>query len=136
MIEHGIIDDVRSCLKDRLEEFEGRSVYGCDLGYELFDDDNRTGAIYIGRDKCFDILRGAPGFVSFIDEELEELDMSYDMYRDSEAYLLVGYMELGRRMLEECKTVSDSWNDELRLDSQTIADISDELDYADPNGAF
>ena len=129
-IENFVID----AIINRMEDFKGVNVYGCDLAFTLFNSENNTGAYFCNNYKA------KKWIVENFDELgdiMEDIDNNYgaefvksllsDIFNDPDKIVVVVVLEVAGNLLGQCQTVQNFWDDETELNTEIINSIKNEL---------
>ena len=117
-------------IANKLADMEGQEVYGCDLGYAIFEEANVNGSYTCSAYKAKEWIK------MFFDELGEVVDDIKNNLGDGsvpnpfdnpEAFQVVCMLELSSTLLGQCRTVGENWNNLMELTEETINQIIAEL---------
>ena len=127
----GYTEYCKDYIKDRLEEMEGMSSYGCDLAGEICQGILADGSATYSRQKAWDYLdewRGEAG--EFYDHYTREIGTPPNPFDDTEAFHVAMILEGCQAILSQCDIVDEIWNDKILLDGITIKEIISQVECA------
>lgn len=113
-------------IKEELPEWEGQTVYGCDLGNEITEGPNVNG---IYEDDSW-------GFISrHINDARDEYDYEKDNFgevlhnpfENPEAFVVCMLINVVNSVLSQVSIIDENWNDEIELTKDVIKEIIDSL---------
>ena len=114
-------------LFDRLDEYEGTTVYGCDLAYKLCEGCNVDGSITYCRQTAAEYLcEWWYDASDYSDYEQMNFGERSNPFANPEAYMVrmvicgIGYL------LSQCAVIDELWNDELELTPEVIEAIKEQ----------
>ena len=143
-----LVEFCKEYIFDWLDDNEGTTHYGCDLGYTITDDDNRAGRVFVyDRDakEAWDLWY--PNYIDDYLDYLKEYDFDPHDYLEQEfeydddnepvdyEWVPKDYnIETCRMVIwivndivSRCKVVNKNWNDEFELTPKVIKDMKNEI---------
>ena len=118
-------------IREELENREGDSEYGCELGFTLCEAINTDGSVTYSRQKAID----------WIKENWYLCAESYDNqksnwgpeslknpFEEPEAFMVCVYIDIVNRILAETPTVSYNWDDKIHLTREKINSLMAEVE--------
>ena len=121
----GFVIDV---LKDKLDEHEGNFFYGCDLAYDLLQQYNVDGSYTYNNNKAMLwVQEHFNELADIVDDMTEEGLPPVNVFKDVEGFMVSVMLYVANDLLGQCETVTEVWNDEFILDTETINKIKEEL---------
>ena len=117
-------------ITDKLEEMEGQEVYGCDLGYQLFEEANVNGSYTCD---AFEAQKWIREHFDELGEVVEDIKFNLgaesvpNCFDNPEAFQVVCMLELSATLIGQCQTVDENWNNTMELTPETIKQIIKEL---------
>lgn len=120
-----IYDWAKDYILDHIDDWEGQSVYGADLAYELTEAPNVNG---IYEDDSW----------GFIGKHLNDAAKEYEYQKDNfgevknpfedpEGFVVVWLIDAVGAVLANIDVVDEHWNDDLELTEDVIKEIKDAL---------
>ena len=128
--DNEIKDFVKDIIIDRLHDYKGVEVYGCDMGYELLETYNVDGVYFYSNDKAIDFI--SKHFRDF-GEIVEEIKFHLgsenipNVFDYPDRFCVVCFLEVGGYILGQCKYVEDNWNNSFEITEEVIKIIENEL---------
>lgn len=134
MDENEMLLEMKDLLKDLLEEYEGSSVYGCDLGFTLLERYNVDGTYTYSTSEAEKWIKKNFEDIGEIYENLEAKIGALSIpnpFKEPEAFQVCVMLEEADYMLLRCGFIDKNWNEEITLDKENIEKIFKELDMLD-----
>ena len=122
-------DFCKNFILDEIDEFEGRDVYGADLGIDLTEGINADGTFTYSTEKAKKYLQDWWADAAEY-SEYEEMNFGQrsNPFENVEAFIVRMVIEGVRTILSRCKFVDDKWNDKFELTEDVIATIKEEVE--------
>lgn len=121
-------DYCKEQIEKRLPEMAGRSVYMCDLAYELMEEPNVNGTLTYSTHDAIEYIRGwwydAADYFDYAKSNFGEVKNPFE---NPKAYMVCMVIEGVRSLLSGCDTVDGSWNDKIELTETVIERILNEV---------
>lgn len=117
-------------ITDKLEEMEGQEVYGCDLGYQLFEEANVNGSYTCN---AYEAKQWINEHFDELGEVVEDIKFNlgeqsiFNPFLEPEKFMVVCMLELSSTLIGQCQTVDENWNNTMELTAETIKQIIKEL---------
>ncbi len=130
--EEEFVPFCKNFIIENLDDHEGQSHYGCDLGSYLTDAMNCDGTFTYSTNKAKQLLQ-AWWWDAEQYSEYEELNFGQrtNPFKNIEAYLVRMVIEGVNAILSKCDIIDKNWNDELELTADTIATIKEQVEEID-----
>lgn len=113
-----------------LENYEGQTVYACDLGYKLTEDINANGSFTYSRELAKDYLKEwwdeASDYWEF--EQLQFGEHIHNPFDNPEAYIVCMVIEGVNGLLSKCPLIEDNWNDEIELTDDVVSTLKQQVE--------
>lgn len=114
---------------DKLPDYEGQTVCGCDLAYKLTEEINVDGSAtystYEAKEYIKEWWDEAGEYYEYSKREFDECPQN--PFENPEAFHVCMIIEGVIYLLAQCPTVDGQWNDEFELTDETIKQILSEL---------
>ena len=116
---------------DRLNEMEGREIYGADIGYEIFDEANCNGSYTCSTIEAENFICK---YFSEIGEVVEDIKFNLgaefipNCFLQSEKFQVVIMLEMSNSLCGQCEFVNSNWNNEIELTEENIKLIISQLE--------
>lgn len=116
---------------DRLNEMEGREIYGADIGYEIFDEANCNGSYTCSTIEAENFICK---YFSEIGEVVEDIKFNLgaefipNCFLQSEKFQVVIMLEMSNSLCGQCEFVNINWNNEIELTEENIKLIISQLE--------
>lgn len=124
-----IKDFMVDVLKDKLDEYEGTSFYGCDLAYDLLQQYNIDGSYTYDTYEAKQWIQEHFDELGDIVKEMTEEGLPpCNVFDNPEAFQVQIMLSVAGDLLGQCETVTSFWDDEIILERDIIDKIKDELD--------
>lgn len=117
-------------ITEKLEEMEGIEVYGCDLGYQLFEEANVNGSYTCD---AFEAQKWIREHFEELGEVVEDIKFNLgensicNPFLEPEKFMVIVILELSSTLIGQCQTVENNWNNTMELTAETIKQIIKEL---------
>ena len=130
--EEEFVPFCKNFIIENLDDREGQSHYGCDLGGYLTDAMNCDGTFTYSTNKAKQLLQ-AWWWDAEQYSEYEDLNFGQrtNPFKNIEAYLVRMVSEGVNALLSKCDIIDQYWNDELELTADTIATIKEQVEEID-----
>lgn len=117
-------------LVDRLDECEGMTAYGADLGFELTLDINENGELpdYDGMGFIHDFWDEAAKYWEY--EKFAFGEHFHNPFEDPDGYAVCMVIEYSRSAMAGCALVDEHWNDEMELTADVVETLKEQLQTA------
>lgn len=115
---------------DELNEMEGRTVYGCDLGYEIFESANLDGTYTYSTQKSIEWIGE---YFSEIGDIVDDIKANTgenilpNPFNKPEAFQVVIMAEMSSVLCSECSFIEENWNNSIELTQENIKLIINQL---------
>lgn len=115
-------------LMDKLDEYEGNSMTGGDMSYELLSQYNCDGSYTYSTYEAKEWIKmHFDELGEIVDNMTEEGFSPVNVFNNPEGFMVQIMLYVASDMLGQCDTVNEVWNDEFILDAETITKIKEEL---------
>lgn len=129
--DNKIKEEVKEILKDKLDEYEDTTVYGCDLAYKLSESENCDGSYTYSSYKAKQWIKDNFEDLGEIVEEMEfqmGKDSIPNVFNNPENFQVVVLIEVACSLLSRCDVIDEHWNDRIELDEEHISIIKEQLE--------
>ena len=120
--------DLRNTIIERLNDYKDTNIYGADLAYTLFEEENANGSVlcntYLTKEfikNNFDL------FAEFSEYYKDNFGESLDIFAEPEKAHVILLLETASMVLSRLETVNEFWNDSKELTEELINAIAEEL---------
>lgn len=121
---------------DKLYDYEGETVYSCDLAYTLFESENMDGSFTYS---SYDAKEWIKKYFDDIGEVWEELEFEfgsdflkdYNLFNNPEKFMVLIILESASYILGQCEFLENNWNNEITLNKENIEKIEKQLKEKD-----
>lgn len=123
-------------IKEKLDEYENRSEYGCDWAYKLFESENVDGSYTCS---TFEAIEWIKKYFDDLGEVVEEMTAQLgrenvpNVFTSPEGFQVAIILEVASYLLGQCTTIKKEWNNKFTLTKAKIIKIKKELDELDEN---
>lgn len=126
---------------DKLHDYEGETVYSCDLAYTLFESENMDGTMTYNSYEAKEWIKNNFDDIGEVWEELkfqfgEDFVKDLNIFDEPEKFMVIVVLESASYLLSQCKTIDDNWNNEIKLNKTNIKKIEKELKELDNGGGI
>ena len=127
MLRNYVIDE----MKNHLENMEGLTVYGADLGYAIFESENIDGSYTYSSHEAKEWIKE---YFDELGELVEEITAQLgaetipNVFDNPEAFQVVIMLECSSFLCGRCKTIENAWDEEITLTEEVIKNICKELE--------
>lgn len=122
------ITELRETIIDRLNDYKNTTVYGCDLAYTLFENENVNGSVlcntYLTKEfikENFDLFGDLVQYVN------DNFGMKLNPFTEPEKAHVILMLEASQSLLSQLDFIDDNWNNEIELNSEVIKEITYQL---------
>ena len=120
--------DLRNTIIDRLNDYKGSDVYGCDLAYTLFERENANGSVLCNTYKTKEFIKNHFDlFADFSEYYKDNFGESLDIFAEPEKAHVIFLLEAAEVVLSNLNTVDEFWNESKELTDELINAIVEEL---------
>ena len=120
--------DLRNTIIERLNDYKDTNIYGADLAYTLFEEENANGSVlcntYLTKEfikNNFDL------FADFSEYYKETFGENLNIFAEPEKAHVILLLESASMVLGQLETVNEFWNDSKELTEELINAIVEEL---------
>lgn len=126
---------------DKLYNYEGETIYSCDLAYTLFESENMDGTMTYNSYEAKEWIKNNFDDIGEVWEELkfqfgEDFAKDLNIFDEPEKFMVIVVLESASYLLSQCKTIDDNWNNEIKLNKTNIKKIEKELKELDNGGGI
>lgn len=126
----GFVEFCKNHILENIENYEGQSVYACDLGYTLTEGMNVDGTFTYSTDLAKDYLHEwwyeAADYWEY--EKSNFGENYHNPFDNPEAYIVCMVIEGVNGLLARCDYIDKHWNDEIKLTKRAIATITKQVE--------
>ena len=120
--------DLRNTIIDRLNDYKGSDVYGCDLAYTLFERENANGSVLCNKYLTKEFIKNHFDlFAEFSEYYKDNFGVSLDIFAEPEKAHVILLLEAAQMVLSNLDTINEFWNDSKELTEELINAIVEEL---------
>lgn len=127
-----IIDFIPFCkqqILDEIDNYEGESKYGCDLGYELTQGMNCDGTFTYSTAQAIEYIKEWwDDCAEFSDYEQFHFGQRSNPFDNPEAFTVRMVVEGVAGLMGKLPIIGENWDDELELTPEVIQTIKDQLE--------
>jgi hypothetical protein len=130
-MENNVTNYVIDCIIDRIDDWEDITVYPCDFGWQLFEQENSNGsATYNTEDakewikQYFDTIGGVAENIIFG----IGADFLANPFVEPEKFMVQIMLEVSSMLVGQCEIMDQNWNDELELTEEVIKTFKSQLE--------
>lgn len=130
-MENNVTNYVIDCIIDRIDDWEDITVYPCDFGWQLFEQENSNGsATYNTEDakewikQYFDTIGGVAENIIFG----IGADFLANPFVEPEKFMVQIMLEVSSMLVGQCEIMDQNWNDELELTEEVIETFKSQLE--------
>ena len=120
--------DLKNTIIERLNDYKGSDVYGCDLAYTLFEGENANGSVLCNKYLTKEFIKNNFDlFADFSEYYKDNFGESLDIFAEPEKAHVILLLESASIVLSKLETVNEFWNDSKELTEELINSIVEEL---------
>ena len=122
---------VKEELKMRLEDYEGATMYGCDMSYELLEKYNIDGSYTYSAYESKELIKQYfDDFAEIYEEYLFQCgkENAINCFDEPEKFVVVMLLETASSLLSQCELIDTNWNEEIELTEENIKTITKQLE--------
>ena len=120
--------ELRNFIIEKLNDYKDIDVYGADLAYTLFENENANGSVlyntYLTKEfikNHFDL------FADFSEHYTNNFEKSLNIFAEPEKAHVILLLESAKMVLGQLETINEFWNDEKELTEELINSIVEDL---------
>ena len=115
---------------NELENYEGQTVYACDLGWTLTEDINANGSFTYSRELAKVYLEEwwneAADYSEY--EKFSFGEYQHNRFENPEAFTVCMVIEGVNGLLSKCPLINDNWNDEIELTDDVVSTLKEQVE--------
>lgn len=128
-VEANFIQDLKSTIKDRLNDYAGTSHYACDLAYTLFESENANGSVLCNTYQTKQFIKANFDLFGYlVDYVKNNLDITLNPFNEPEKAHVILMLEASQSILAKLPFIDKNWNDKIELTPKNIKTICKQLD--------
>ena len=113
---------------EHLQEMEGQVVYGCDLGFRLFENENCNGSYTCN---AYESSQWIKEYWDYLGEVVEDYEFDYgelpvNPFDNAEVFQIQIILHMASRLVTESDFVEKNWDAEIEFTSDIIQTIVSE----------
>ena len=113
---------------EHLQEMEGQVVYGCDLAFKLFENENVTGSYTCNAYKSRQWIKE---YWDELGEVVEDYEFNYgelptNPFKNSEVFQMQIILHMASSLITESNYISENWDNNIELTADVIKTIVSE----------
>ena len=120
--------ELKETIIDRLNDYKNTTVYGCDLAYTLFENENANGPVlcntYLTKEfikENFDLFEDLVQYIK------DNIDIELNPFTEPEKAHVILMIESSKSLLSQLDLINDYWNEEFKLTDEVFKEITDQL---------
>lgn len=122
------ITDLKEQIVDRLNDYKGSSIYGCDLAYTLFQGENANGSVFCNTWKTKEFIKeNFDLFGALIEYWSDSVGESLNPLSEPEKCHVILLIESAQSILSSCKLVDAKWNEKVELTDAAIKKLKKQV---------
>ena len=122
------IQDLKSTIIDRLNDYSGCSYYGCDLAYTLFEGENANGSVFCSTYKTTEFIKdNFELFGQLVNYCSDNMDTLLNPFSEPEKAHVILLLESANSLLSQLPKIDENWNNEIELTDEIIEQITTEI---------
>ena len=120
--------DLRNVIIERLNDYKDVEVYGSDLAFTLFEEENANGSVLCNTYETKEFIKNHFDlFADFSEYYKDNFGESLDIFAEPEKAHVILLLEAAQMVLSNLETVNEFWNDSKELTEELINAIIEEL---------
>ena len=113
---------------EHLQEMEGQVVYGCDLAFKLFENENVTGSYTCN---AYESRQWIKEYWDYLGEIVEDYKFNYgelpaNPFDSAETFQVQIILHMASNLVAESDYIEEHWNEEIELTEDIIKTIVSE----------
>ena len=122
------ITDLKADIVSRLSDYEGQSIYACDLGMTLFEGENANGSVFCNSYKTKEFIKeNFDLFGELIEYWSDNFGETLNPFLEPEKCHVILLIESAQSILAGCKLVDEKWNDKITLTPAVIKKLTKQV---------
>ena len=120
---------IKSDIIERLEERQGEQAYMCDLGFQLTESENNTGAWLIGIYQSREYMADNALFIADVLASLDDsLAPACDPFNEPEKYLCIVMLNAYEHVWSAALSTTPDWDEHVEIGSAFIENVKAEFE--------
>ena len=113
---------------EHLQEMEGQVVYGCDLAFKMFENENVTGSYTCN---AYSSQKWVKEYWDYLGEVVEDYEFNYgevpvNPFANVEVFQVQIILHMASSLVTKSTFIEVNWNEEIELTEETIEQIISE----------
>jgi hypothetical protein len=122
------IQDLKSTIISRLNDYSGCSYYGCDLAYTLFEGENANGSVLCNTYQTTEFIKdNFDLFGQLVNYCNDSMDTLLNPFNDPEKAHVILLLESANSLLSQLPTIDENWNNKIELTDAMIEQLTTEI---------
>jgi uncharacterized protein YjbI with pentapeptide repeats len=122
------IQDLKSTIISRLNDYSGCSYYGCDLAYTLFEGENANGSVLCNTYQTTEFIKdNFDLFGQLVNYCNDSMDTLLNPFNDPEKAHVILLLESANSLLSQLPTIDENWNNKIKLTDAMIEQLTTEI---------
>ena len=110
---------------EHLEDLEGQVVYGCDLAFKMFENENVTGSYTCS---SYESKKWIKEYWDYLGEVVEDYEFNYgelptNPFKNAEVFQMQIILHMASSLVAESDYIEEYWDEEIELTSEIIKKI-------------
>ena len=122
------IQDLKSTIISRLNDYSGCSYYGCVLAYTLFEGENANGSVLCNTYQTTEFIKdNFDLFGQLVNYCNDSMDTLLNPFNDPEKAHVILLLESANSLLSQLPTIDENWNNKIELTDAMIEQLTTEI---------
>lgn len=122
------ITDIKQEIVEKLNDYKGSSIYGCDLAYTLFEGENCNGTVLFSTYATKEFIKeNFDLFGELLEYWSDNVGESLNPFSEPEKCHVILLLESAQSILSDCKLVEQKWNDKIELTDSMIKKLKKQV---------
>lgn len=122
------IEQIKTDIIDRLNDYKGGNYYGCDLAYTLFEGENANGSVFCNTYKTKEfIANNFDLFGDFLEYWSNNIGQQLNPFLEPEKCHVIFLLEAAQSILSQCEFIDTNWNNSFELTEENISIIAQQV---------
>lgn len=130
-MENNVTNYVIDCIVDRIDDWEDITVYPCDFGWQLFEQENSNGSATFNAEEAKDWIKQYFDTLGGVAENIIfgiGADFLANPFVEPEKFMVQIMLEVSSMLVGQCEIMDQNWNDELELTEEVIKTFKSQLE--------
>lgn len=124
----GLLEEIKSYLTEKLNDYKGCYSYGVDLSHLLTEGENANGSVYCNTYQTKELIKANFDlFGDFLEYYKEEFGEMLNPFSEPEKTHVIFLIMATEKILNSSKYIQDNWDNQIKLTDDVIAILKKDI---------